>query len=198
MKTKLSLMTAAVALLVGMSQTLQAVPITGSIDMGGTATLNSVSLGSASAATSLSGVTVGGIPSGSFAGTGGTAVTWNPFSWPSGVAVNPLWTFTSSASGTSRVYSFILNSVSVVSQSASFLNLQGNGILGITGTGPAYDNTAGFWSFTISNAGGGDHANFAFTFANNQTAAVPDGGMTVVLLGAALSGLCLFRKKMMA
>jgi VPDSG-CTERM motif len=73
--------------------------------------------------------------------------------------------------------------------------------LNITGTGPAYDATAGFWTFTISNAGGGNHDNFAFTFANNQTTVipnVPDGGMTVVLLGAALSGLCLFRKKMMA
>ena len=166
-------------------------PIIGSIDMNGTATLNSTLLGSATSVAFFTGVTVGGSPTGTFAGTFGSSVTWKGFSWPSSVLVPTLWTFTF---GTTT-YSFDLANVSVSSQSNSFLNLMGSGTLHATG----FDDTPGSWSFTISNPGGGPHANFDFTFANSQTATgVPDGGTTVALMGIAFVGLELLRRKLKA
>jgi VPDSG-CTERM motif len=139
----------------------------------------------------FTGVTVGGSPTGTFVGTVGSSVTWHGFSWPSNVLVAPLWTFTSGA----NTYSFDLANVSVFSQSNSFLNLMGSGTLHVTG----FDDTPGSWSFTISNPGGGAHANFDFTFANSQTGAgVPDGGVTVALLGLALVGVEVLRRKLKA
>jgi hypothetical protein len=187
MKNKWIILAAAVA--VTALTTAQAVPITGAIDMSGTATVNSLSLAAATAATSLTGVAVTGGPTGAFAGTFGSVVAWNGFTWPGGSA-SPLWTFT--ASGVT--YTFALATDSVANQSNTFLNLLGSGTLTATG----YDPTPGLWSFTISNPSGAPGANFQFSFANSQTAVVPDGGATVMLLGAALSALGLFRKKLIA
>jgi hypothetical protein len=186
---KKTLLTGILAL--GMVIAAQAIPITGSIDMSGTANnLNNTLLGSATSVAFFTGVTVGGSPTGAFTGTLGSSVTWSGFSWPSNVLVAPLWHFMSVAGTT---YSFDLANVSVFSQSNSFLNLMGSGTLHVDG----FDDTPGTWSFTISNPGGGAHANFDFTFANSQTAAgVPDGGMTVALLGIAFVGLEGFRRKL--
>lgn len=171
------------------AQSAEAISITGVIDMSGTVVLDSTYLGSATEATSFSGVTVGGIPSGSFAGTYGDSVTWAPFGWaPATTPVIPLWTF--SDAGTGRTYSFDLSTVVVVKQTNKFLNLLGSGTLYISGAGPVYDPTPGVWSFAISNPTGGAHSNFAFTFASSQTAAqVPDSGATLGLLGLSLVGL---------
>jgi hypothetical protein len=177
----------AAALMAAGLMTVQATGISGEVDMSGTVTLNNTSLGSASAATAFSSVTVGGAPTGNYAGTFGSSVTWSGFSWPSVVTVSPLWTFISGG----NTFSFDLSSVAVVTQNNTFLNLLGSGTLKETG----FANTSGSWSFTISNPTGGSHADFMFTFANSQTAAVPDGGTTVILLGAAISGLALLRKK---
>jgi hypothetical protein len=186
---KKTLLTGILAL--GMAIAAQAVPITGSIDMSGTATLNSTFLGSATAATAFNAVTVGGTPTGTFTGTFGAPVTWGAFTWPSNVPVNPLWTFTFGG----NTYSFDLAHVTVSSQSNFFLNLLGSGTLHATG----FDDTPGLWSFSISNPTGGPHANFQFTFQNSQTAAgVPDGGTTVMLLGSALTVIGLIRRKLAA
>lgn len=186
MKKNLLVMAGVVSAM-ALATAVQAMPIpAGSeIDMSGTATLNNQYLGSATAVTGFSAVTVGGTPTGVFSGvTAGTSVSWNPFGWnPATTPVTPLWSF--------GAYSFDLSSVTVVSQSNSYLNLAGSGVLNATG----YDPTQGSWSFTISNAGGGAHQTLNFTFANSQVS-VPDGGMTVMMLGMALCGLALlsFRK----
>ena len=174
----------------GLAATVQAIPITGVVDMSGTATLDSTTLGSATKATGFSAVTIGGAPTGNYAGTFGTAVSWAAFGWTPFVAPapQPLWSFVSAG----KTFTFNLTSATVVSQNNSFLNLLGAGTLTETG----FDNTSGSWSFTISNAGGAAHPDFSFTFANSQTASVPDGGLTVALLGAALSGLALIRRKL--
>ena len=197
MKNNKWLTIAGIVASLGLASAVQAVPITGSVDMSGTATLNNISLGSATAATSLSAVTVGGTPTGSFTGTAGDSVSWSGFAF-SGGSASPLWTYTDA--GTGYTYKFNLTSDSIVTQNNSFLNLMGSGTLFITGSGSPYDvgGTAGSWSFTISNAGGGAHQNFLFTFANSQTATAPDGGSTVMLLGAALSAFGLLRKKLIA
>jgi hypothetical protein len=181
------------AVVLGVAASSHAVLITGAIDMSGTAILDNSLLGSATKATSFSAVTVGGIPTGSFAGSAGASVTWNAFGWnPSTTPVSPLWSFTGPGG---YLYSFNLLSVSVDSQSNTFLNLLGTGTLTITGMGSPYTTTPGNWSFTISNPGGSTHENFAFTFANSQTA-VPDGGLTITLLGAGLSALALMRRRL--
>jgi hypothetical protein len=177
------------------SEHAQAIPITGTVDMSGTATLDNIFLGSANAATGFSGVTVGGTPTGAFTGTAGSSVTWSPFNWIIPTLPGTLWSY---VSGT-RTYSFVLSTVSVVLQNNSFLNLMGAGTLSITGAGPSYDDTQGTWSFTISNSDGGAHDNFAFTFANSQTAVpprVPDGGLTLALLGFVLMGAEGLRRKL--
>jgi hypothetical protein len=180
------------ALASGISAT--AIPITGSIDMSGSVLLDNAFLGSADAALAFGPSTVGGIPTGAYAGTFGDSVAWTPFGWdPSTAPVLPLWSFFDG--GTGWTYSFSLTSVSVAFQSNSFLNLLGSGVLDITGGDP-FDPTPGDWSFTISNPGGGKHANFAFTFANSQTAAeVPDGGATAMLLGVGLVAIGALRRK---
>lgn len=181
LKTLFSLVAVGLVTAVLFTQPASAIPITGSVDMSGTVFLNNMNLGSATAATAFSGVTVGGVPTGSFAGTAGSSVTWNPFGWnPATTPVTPLWSFVFGA----FTYSFDLASVSVVSQSNFFLNLVGVGTLRITGAGSPFDPTTAQWSFTISNPTGGAHANFAFTFANSQTS-VPEGGSTAALLGFA-------------
>jgi hypothetical protein len=172
---------------VGAVQNAQAIPITGDISMGGGVTLDDGHLGRANKAVRFSGVTVGGGSTGSFDGTGGNSVTWKSFGWdPATTPVTPLWSFTAGA----LTYSFALSTVSVFSQSATLLSLTGTGILSITGAGSLYDATPGSWSFSINDSDGNENTNKKFTFSNNQTAAaVPDGGMTIMLLGMALGGL---------
>jgi hypothetical protein len=189
----IKILSLAVAMASVFTLSTQAISITGTVDMSGTATLDNAALGSATKATGFVGVTVGGIPDGSFTGVAaGTPVSWSPFGWnPQSLPAGALWTFTSGL----WTYSFTLEDVTVDSQSNTFLNLLGTGTLAITGVGSPYDPTAGTWSFTISNSSGNPHSNFAFTFANSQTAAVPDGGATAILLGVGLLGLGALRRK---
>jgi len=74
-------------------------------------------------------------------------------------------------------------------RSATFLSITGTGTI----TGPAgFDATPGVWAFTSQNASGRPHSTFSFS-ANTE--AVPDGGMTMTLLGTGLMGLAAFRAK---
>ena len=87
-------------------------------------------------------------------------------------------------------FTFNLLSSTVVSRSATFLSVTGTGII----TGPAgFDATPGVWAFSTQNAGG--HPHDTFSFSANTTVGVPDGGMTLALLGAGLMGLAAFRAK---
>src|SRR3954467_11937830 len=93
MKT-LKVLSLALALAGALTQPVQAIMIDGSVDMSGTVNLNNTLLGSATAATSFGTVTVGGVPTGSFAGTFGDSVTWSPFGWNPATTPVSLWTFT--------------------------------------------------------------------------------------------------------
>jgi|ERR1035441_2376595 hypothetical protein len=193
MKNNVIKYVASAAMALGLAATVQAIPITGEVDMSGTVTLDNALLGSATKATAFTGVTVGGVPTGNFTGSATSIATWVGFGWNPFVApaTQPLWYFDYAGNH----FSFDLTAATVMHQDNSFLNLLGSGTLKETGLVNPSDTT-GAWSFTISNAGGGAHADFSFTFANSQTAAVPDGGLTVALLGAALSGLALIRRKL--
>jgi hypothetical protein len=86
-------------------------------------------------------------------------------------------------------YSLVVTSETQTFQSAIQLNLAGNGTLR---DGIAADNTPGTWQISFGQSG--DSLTFQSTSASSS--GVPDGGTTAMLLGAALSGLALLRRKL--
>ena len=88
-------------------------------------------------------------------------------------------------------FSYDLLSSTVVTQNAGTLVITGTGIV----SGNGFDPTAMDWSFTTQSAGGHTRTTFSFS-ANGQT--VPDGGTTVMLLGAALGALGMARRFLMS
>ena len=189
MKSNILKYVACAAVTLGLAATVQAVQITGTVRMSGDVTLDTTSLATANNATAFAAVTVVGSPTGSFAGTGGAVVTWKPFGWnPSTAPVPTLWTYISGLT-----YSFDLGTITGFTRTdATLLFVQGTGTVRITG----FDPTAANWTFTITDSSAGTAGDFVFGFADSNTAVVPDGGATVMLLGAALSGLALIRRKL--
>jgi len=174
---------AATAASVGLLSSAQATPITGMLNIGGTATFDTTSLATAHSATFSDAIVLGG-NTGDFAGFAiGTPVVMASYTFDPSTITNGLW----SVNG----FTFNLLSSTVVTRSATFLSVSGTGII----TGPAgFDATPGVWAFTSQNASGRPHSTFSFS-ANTEGAAVPDGGMTLGLLGAGLMGLAAFRAK---
>jgi hypothetical protein len=78
-------------------------------------------------------------------------------------------------------FTFDLLTTTVVSQSNTFLNVLGTGII----SGNGLDPTPGTWSFTDSNSNGNDKT--LFSFAANA-AGIPEPSVTVLLLGTAAIG----------
>lgn len=113
-------------------------------------------------------------------------VSYRSFTFNPGLSgpVDPLWSFTV---GTDT-YSFVMNSVGIVTQSATELSLVGLGMLYITG----FDPTPGIWEFTASNMCGTEACIGRFKFSANSS--VPEPG-TLALLGLGLLGLGLRRRR---
>ena len=180
-KTLLAIVAAVAS--VGLLSSAQATPITGMLNIAGTANFNTSSLTTASSAT-FSDVLVLGGNTGDFASFAvGTPVVMASYTFDPSTITNGLW----SVNG----FTFNLLTSTVVSRSSEFLSVSGTGII----TGPAgFDATPGVWAFSTQNAGGHPHDTFSFS-ANTVGGAVPDGGMTLALLGAGLMGLAAFRAK---
>jgi len=164
----------------------QATPITGDITFGGVVTLDSTTLSLATQVSTwdLSIVTS---DSGSFSSIPVLSSVSMTAPWifnPSTPTI-PLW----SVGG----FTFNLTSSTIVTQTNFFLNVTGVGTL----SGAGFDTTPGTWSFTISNALGKTSETFGF---QSDTAAglVPDGGATAALLGFALAGVEMLRRKFKA
>jgi VPDSG-CTERM motif len=83
----------------------------------------------------------------------------------------------------------LANSTVVAGQTPNFLQATGTGTI-TNGT----DSSSGLWTFTATDALGGAACNSVFTFTSS-TAAVPDGGTTMSLLGLSLLGLYGVRSK---
>jgi hypothetical protein len=81
-------------------------------------------------------------------------------------------------------YSFDLLSLTF-DRGPDTLTLDGSGTLMIDG----YDATPGSWIMTLNQADG----SFSFSSSNG---AVPDGGMTVIMLGLGLCGIGMIRRKL--
>jgi len=179
---------------VGLVPSIEAVPITGSIDIqgeGATLTPMGAPLGTATGVDGTNGVVSSG--SGSFAGTVGTLVNLAPFTFNPATTPVAMWTFTLG----NLTYSFDLTSMVVGTDDSSLLTISGSGTLSITGAGSIWDPTTGNWTYQISSPETLDAGDGQFNYQSTTTA-VPDGGLTVILLGSALSGLTLLRKKISA
>jgi len=185
---KKQLLTGLLTLAMGIAA--QAVPITGNITFFGTATLDTASAGTATKVTGWNGL--GGVGSpfvaiadGNFLPfvTAGDAVTFAaPWSFNSG-ALAALWAVDG--------FTFDLISSSITSQGGSPAGVVVNGTGTLSGHG--FTATQGSWSFTTQDPSAGIPAKFTFSAAGGF---VPDGGSTVVLLGAALAGLGVVRRSL--
>jgi VPDSG-CTERM motif len=131
-------------------------------------------------------------PDGAYAGTAGSLTTMTNFSFTGtgtgavlvgGTVVNE-WSFSSGG----NTYSFNLESLTSATVTS--------GTIAMSGTGTAFINggqaTAATWALQ------GTGTNFKFTFSSSSTSAVPDGGSAVALLGIALAGIEIVRRKIKA
>jgi hypothetical protein len=191
-KTTLSLLITGLISCALFSQQAQAVEITGAITFGGSVNLDTKSAGTATQVTGWHGFNGVGNPlvvdaSGSFAGfvtPGVTTATFAvPWSFNTVVPIASFW----SAGG----FTFELIASSIFSQGGNPAGVIVTGYGFITGNG--FDRTAGTWSFSTQDPAAGTPPVFSFSAATGAIA--PDSGTTVALLGLALVGMGVLRRK---
>lgn len=158
----------------------QATEITGAITFAGGATFDTNSLATATQVTSWSNTRVVS-SDGDFGGIApNTSVSMaTPWIFNPSTATPGFW----SVGG----FTFDLSGSTVVEQDSHFLLITGVGTI----TGNGFDPTAGSWSF--STQAPGSKGIFSFSASSE---AVPESGMTLTLLGTALLGLELMRRKL--
>ena len=163
---------------VGFLSSAQATPITGMLNIGGTATYNAP-IATATQVTLFDNVHTEGANTGDFAGVPkNLPVTMtSPYIFNPSTPTPALW----SVAG----FTFDLTATTFLEQSVHGILIEGTGII----TGNGFDPTPGVWSFSQQSGRG-----TVLTFSGT-TSAVPDGGMTLALLGAGLVGLAAFRAK---
>ena len=190
-KTLLAVLATGVLSCAVFSQQAQATPINGDIQFAGETRFDTNSLATAHRVVTwfdvfhnagFSSVTSG---TGDFAGIfpGTQATMAQPWIFNPSTPTPGLW----SVGG----FSFDLLTSTIVTQNASTLVIEGTGIV----SGNGFDPTSMDWSFTTQSAGGRTRTTFSFS-ANGV--AVPDGGSTVMLLGAALGALGMARRFLMS
>jgi hypothetical protein len=171
------------------SQQAHATSINGSIQFTGRVQFDTNSLGTATKVIQWfdnhnhSGVSeVAGGNTGDFAGiAAGTQATMaQPWIFSPSTPTPGLW----SVGG----FTFDLLSSTIVSQDQTFLSITGTGIV----SGNGFEPTAMDWAFTTQSSGGRTRLTFSFSANGN---AVPDGGSAVALLGIALTGIEVLRRK---
>ncbi|HEX7654945.1 MAG TPA: VPDSG-CTERM sorting domain-containing protein [Verrucomicrobiae bacterium] len=185
--TKLAAVAAVAAAL---TQTSQATTITGNIGFSGSAQLNGADVASSSYVSAwVNGNGVNdnkvGLASGDFASLIGQTVT-----------LTSPWSFVSSNFGTFWQvggFTFNLASSSVASNAGGFLNI----VLAGTVTGNGFEATSFTGRVTIQDPSTANGNTFTYT-ESLSFQPVPDGGTTVLLLGSAISGLALLRRKFVA
>jgi hypothetical protein len=183
MKNNMIKYLACAAMTLGLAANVQAALITGDLTMGGGARFDTTSVNTAhevtawvgpnkvTSVTCFAGVSVGDL-----------------------VALTAPWIFVPTTPKTALWsvdgYTFNLAS-SAVFQGGGYLNVTGTGTISHSG-----DTTTDFiWRFSSQDPGAGRPVTWSWSASTSQIA-VPDGGMTVMLLGAALSGLALIRRKL--
>jgi hypothetical protein len=176
---------AGVAVVFSSTQARAAAPVTGTISFTGGADLN----GSLSTATAYTGffnsglitmpVVLGGSQTGSFASVPtGTQVTFYPFTFLPFTAPRTLWSFTAGAD----TYSFTATSLVNVTPLPSYLNLQGSGVVSITG----FADTAATWSYTDTGSGAGPGFNFGASITATPEPSTASLMTVLALIGGAV------------
>jgi hypothetical protein len=200
MKTKLTIIAAVAAAAMALSQSTQATTITGVIGFSGTASLDNGVASSATEVTSWGQNNIG-LHTGSFSSLTGAATVAFASPWTFNSAALPsFWTITDGG----NTYTFNLSSSKVFSTgsiSGPFgtttsisISLVGTVVSSVLGLDP----TAFTGSMTIQDPSV-DNGNKTFSYTESLSFnSVPDGGTTVLLLGSALSGLALLRRKLSA
>lgn len=194
MKNKIIKLAGIAVASVALAQTVQANPITGVIGFTGTYAQVGGDNGTLNTATSFTLSDVSIVQSqtlGSFAN--GSLVNFiSSVSLTPATSLLPnvqLWQVL--AGGTT--YTFTVNTESLVNDAATSVSFTGTGTISDNNN----DTTGGTYTLGFTDAVGGGDVSFTFT-GNSGTSTVPDGGTTVLLLGAALSGLALVKRKMTA
>ncbi len=180
MKQKIRTLIGVAAVAVALTQSAQAVPITGSLGISGAVQLNTTSASTATEALGWVNTVANGT-SGAFAGiVNDTSVAMAvPWFFNSG-ALNSFW----AVGG----FTFNLISSSIYSQDAIFLNVTLKG----TVTGNGYDATAFAGTFQLANPSANGASLFTQRLSFNS---VPDGGSTALLLGMGLTGMAVVQRK---
>lgn len=169
MKSLLKILSPALVAIV-LSGTASASQIQGSITFNGGITLDTATVSTATTVTSWVSPIVQS-SDGDFAGLNGTAVS-----------LYAPWTFNTPAPGIVDFWQvggfhFDLTSSSIAYQGLTSLIVQGTGVI----YGNRFDPTTGVWNFSTQNPSAG--GTFSFSAA---TTAVPEGGTTALLAGAAM------------
>jgi hypothetical protein len=187
MKNIISKLAITAVALVVTAQVSQAVPISGSIGFTGQASYDTGSVGTANEVTHWFNTAVNGT-SGSFdiLALNSPATLFSPWAFDTTTPINDFWT----AGG----FSFELLSSSIITQGPGFVFVTGTGIV----SGPAgYDATTFDWNFSSQGNPVTTGSPLTWTFSASSDH-VPDGSTTLVLLGSALSGLALLKRKFVA
>ena len=168
------------------SQQVQAAQISGDVAMGGQIQFNS-SLGTATTVTHWISVGANNDGFGTVLGVTGDLATFispldeaamfQPWNFSSGGPQAALW----SVGG----FTFDLASSTIVTQLFNFLNVTGVGTI----SGNGFDSTPSTFTLTVTQLG----TRLVFGSITSSTT-VPDGGTTVMLLGAALGALGMARR----
>jgi VPDSG-CTERM motif len=171
---------------------VQANPISGSISMGGELNLDSSSFSSATQVTSWPLVYVVA-DSGSFSSVAPlslVSMSSSPwiFSPAPGVALNNLW----SVGG--FTFSFASDTVTA---SGPFLDISGTGTISDTSN----DSSSFVWNLSLEQPTTGGPTEFTFSAGTQAgggggTGEVPDGGLTLAMLGIAFAGIEIFRRRL--
>ena len=173
------------------SQQAQAALITGNIQFAGEVAFDTNSLATATRVVTwfdvfhnagFSSVTSATGDIALFVSPGDQATMAQPWIFNPSTATAGLW----SAGG----FTFDLLSSTIVTQNASTLVITGSG----TVSGNGFDPTAMDWSLTTQSSGGQTRTTFSFS-ANGVAVGVPDGGSAIALLGIALIGIEVLRRK---
>lgn len=163
-------------------QSANAAMINGAITFAGGAVYDTASLATATRVNSFSDVSVMSSDGdfGTYTNVHDAVTMAMPWIFSPSTATPALW----SVGG----FVYDLASSTVVLQSSNFLLISGTG----TVSGNGFDPTPGTWSFTSQSPS----ANGVFSFSGGSSAnGVPDGGTTMALLGIALVGIEIARRK---
>ena len=170
---------------------LQADPITGTTGFTGSFSAANPDLTTTADVLTITTASLNGIPTGSFVGgvlTGFTpSVTINNPVNPT--FTNPLWQVTVG----SHIFDFNSTSNNTITDTMNINTITGTGIVTDSSDGDTANGTYNM-SFNVTQAGA--QATFTWNGTTGATPSVPDSGTTALLLGIALSGLGIIRRKL--